>query len=67
MAATNPKGNENYWFNGLPFEGVQKGTIDEGIEDFWFNGLPGESLYPPEVVPPVAGTSNLITLLGVGS
>jgi hypothetical protein len=47
MAATNPNGDQKYWHNGLPFEGVAKSTPeDEGTQKYWFNGLPGESLYP---------------------
>lgn len=44
MAATNPNGNEKYWFDGLPFEGLL--LQDEGTEKYWQDGLPGDALFP---------------------
>jgi hypothetical protein len=53
-ATTN--GTEDFWFNGLPYEGLRKATawVDEGIESYWFAGLSGESIYPTEAQPPPA-------------
>lgn len=46
MSGVNPNGEQKYWFDGLPFEGVAKTTpVDEGTQKYWFNGLPGEYLY----------------------
>jgi len=46
MPIVNPSGNEDYWGEGLPFEGVQKVTSppDPGNEDYWFEGLPANFL-----------------------
>jgi hypothetical protein len=37
-----------YWFNGLPFVGVQNTQADTGTLKFWFNGLPAEALFAAE-------------------
>jgi len=44
--ASDPQGQQQFWFNGLPFEGVLLGSNDAGTQKFWFNGLPEESLIP---------------------
>ncbi|MEM7828035.1 MAG: hypothetical protein QW561_01700 [Candidatus Aenigmatarchaeota archaeon] len=68
MAAQDPAGSELYWFKGLPCTHLQKAVNppDQGSESFWFEGLPATDLFPaaPPVVP--VGSSNLMTLLGVG-
>lgn len=61
MAAVNPQGSEDYWFEGLPAEHLVK--QDEGTEDYWFNGLPGESLVPEVITEVIV---HLRLLLGVG-
>ena len=35
-----------YWFNGLPFEGVEIAANASGTCKFWFNGLPAEHVIP---------------------
>lgn len=52
MAASNPAGEMQFWFNGLPFGGVKLGTNDMGEMQFWFNGLPGGFLFPTAAPPP---------------
>ena len=44
MTAVNPSGNEKYWLDGLPFEGLL--LQDVGTEKYWFDGLPGENICP---------------------
>jgi hypothetical protein len=48
MAAQNPQGNQQYWFNGLPFIGVKQASADTATLKFWFNGLPAQALFPVE-------------------
>lgn len=40
-----------YWFNGLPFVGVQNTSADTSTLKFWFNGLPAEALFAEEQGP----------------
>lgn len=37
-----------YWFNGLPFVGIESASAATGTLKFWFNGLPAEALFPAE-------------------
>ena len=62
-APTDASGTIKYWFNGLPFEGVNKTGNDNGTMKFWFNGLPGEPLFAPATT----STTSRITLMGVGT
>lgn len=48
----NPQGQMQFWFNGQPFQGVQRSGNDGGQMQFWFNGFPYSWLYPPDVVAP---------------
>jgi hypothetical protein len=46
MAGVNPNGDEKYWLNGLPFDGVSFTPADTGTEKFWLDGLSEEYLFP---------------------
>ena len=46
MAAVDPKGNEQYYINGTPYEGVRLQTTQVGTDKYWFEGLPEENLTP---------------------
>lgn len=46
MAASNPNGEMQFWFNGLPFGGIQKSSYDAGEMQFWFNGAPCPYIFP---------------------
>lgn len=61
MAASNPNGEMQFWFNGLPFRGISN-TNDSGEMQFWFNGLPNGYVFPPSGPPP---TSAIKTIFGV--
>lgn len=61
-APTDSSGTIKYWFNGLPFAGIEKSGNDQGTIKFWFNGLPGGYIFAPAVT-----SSKLLTLMGCGS
>lgn len=46
MAATNANGAQQYWYNGVPIEGL-KTANDTGVQKFWYNGVPATDIYPP--------------------
>ena len=46
MTAQDPKGGQKYWFDGLPFSGVENSAASTGEVKFWFNGLPASSIFP---------------------
>lgn len=46
MAASNPSGEMQFWWNGFPFVGVKNGTKDAGEMQFWWNGFPFVSQFP---------------------
>lgn len=46
MAASSPNGEMQFWFQGLPYAGVQNGTKDFGEMQYWSKGLPGGWLFP---------------------
>ena len=65
MAASNPGGEQQFWADGLPWQGVAKSTPnDEGAQLFWADGLPAQYIYPAAV----GGAANASwrNLLGVG-
>lgn len=41
MAAGNPN-EQQFWIDGLPFQGIAKVGNDTGAEKFWIDGLPAE-------------------------
>ncbi len=47
MAASNPNGEQKYWFKGLPYEGLLKAGNEAGTQKYWFQGLPDQNLFPP--------------------
>ncbi len=65
MAAVDPLGDQKYWFEGLPWEGLNK--LDQGTQKYWFEGLSGRDLFPTGVPPaadPVA-YSQMFNPLGI--
>lgn len=46
MAATDPKGNEQYYINGETFQGIRFQPTKIGEGKYWFEGLPEENLTP---------------------
>ena len=50
MAAIDPNGQMQFWFNGLPFAGI-KNANDSGEMQFWFNGFPNRYIFPASVTP----------------
>ena len=46
MAAIDNKGDEKYWIEGLPFQGLRFEPAKPGSEKYWVNGLPEENLTP---------------------
>lgn len=64
MPIVNPSGNEDYWFDGLPFEGVQKVSSppDPGSEDYWFDGLPATFLLSA-ATPASAGAKTQVIMI----
>lgn len=46
MSAIDPQGQEKYWLDGLPEEGLRNRPNDPGTETFWLNGSPAEYIYP---------------------
>lgn len=49
MAASDPAGQFQFWFNGAPFPGVRNGTKDVGQVQFWMSGAPALWLMPPNI------------------
>lgn len=46
MAASDPAGGQKFWFNGVPYQGVDKpGTDTLGLK-YWFNGVPVQTVIP---------------------
>lgn len=48
MAAADPAGAQQYWFNGQPFDGLRPATSppDTGTNSFWSEGQPADWLFP---------------------
>lgn len=65
MSAINPSGGQAYWWNGLPFGGVQLGTNDAGKMQFWDNGLPNQFLFPTAAGGGVIKTINGLAIASV--
>ena len=65
MAAVNPSGEMNYWWNGFPFIGVQNGTKDAGEMNYWWNGFPFISQFPYVSPGAQLKTINGLALAGV--
>jgi|GEM_PF-6748630 len=64
MAASDPQGEMQFWFNGLPFAGVQKSGNDGGEMQFWFNGLPYQFIFPQTSGQPIIKRIATIPFLG---
>lgn len=41
MPIVNPNGNGEYWYEGLPFDGIQKASSPPDVTtgEYWFEGL----------------------------
>lgn len=48
MSAVDPKGDQKYWLDGHPFEGVRLETTKTGTQKYWFEGQPAEQLTPDQ-------------------
>jgi hypothetical protein len=46
MAASDPNGEQKFWFNGQPFPLVKKSGDITGEQQFWFNGSPVQGMIP---------------------
>lgn len=44
--AVDPSGNETYWIEGQPFQGIRKQNTKSGTETYWLNGEPVQELFP---------------------
>lgn len=45
MATPINTGDQTYWGNGMPYEGIRnKGTLT-GSQTYWVNGMPEENLF----------------------
>jgi hypothetical protein len=49
MSYQDPNGSEKFWFDGVPFSGIQVSNQDGRSEKFWFDGVPWAALMPPIV------------------
>lgn len=49
MAASNPNGEQRFWFKGQPFGGVIKSGNTANSQRFWFKGSPFQWLLPPTI------------------
>lgn len=38
-------GQQTYWLNGLPAEGLKNKSAGTGSQRYWFEGLPEENLF----------------------
>lgn len=63
MSATDPLGDQKYWFNGVPFEGLNITANDPGTVKFWFNGVPVDFIFPAAAA--VGGTMKLAGMGGL--
>ena len=48
MSAVDPKGDQKYWVDGFPFEGVRLEATKIGTIKYWFEGQPAEPLTPDQ-------------------
>jgi hypothetical protein len=46
MAAVDPKGNETYWIEGVPFQGIRVQTTKTGNQTYYLNGETAPELFP---------------------
>lgn len=44
--SVDPQGNETYWTEGIPFQGVRKQNTRAGSETYWMNGEAIIELFP---------------------
>ena len=54
MPAQDPQGGQKFWFNGVPFAGVENSAADTAGVKFWFNGVPTPAMFPaggPQIIP----------------
>lgn len=49
MAASNPQGEMQFWFNGFPYQGIKNGILDGGEMQFWDAGFPYQYSFPASV------------------
>lgn len=46
MAAVDPNGDQKYWLDGQPAEGVRLQITKVGTQKYWLDGHPAEDLTP---------------------
>lgn len=46
MSAVDTKGDQKYWFEGQPFEGLRLQASQVGSQKFWADGHPAEDITP---------------------
>lgn len=44
--AVDPRGNETYWIEGVPFQGIRVQSTKTGSETYWINGEATSELFP---------------------
>lgn len=46
MAAQDPQGKEDYYIDGVTFEGIRNQAVNTGDEGTWYDGKSEEHLFP---------------------
>lgn len=46
MAAVDTNGDNKYWIDGIPFEGLRFEPSLVGTDRFWLNGIPETNMTP---------------------
>lgn len=46
MSASDPIGGNKFWFNGVPFSGVNNSATNTAVLKYWLNGVPMDALFP---------------------
>lgn len=46
MAAIDPRGDETYWINGTPFQGIRNQATWVGDERYWFEAQTEQNIFP---------------------
>lgn len=44
--AVNPNGNETYWIEGIPFQGIRNQSTKSGSQTYYVNGETISELFP---------------------
>lgn len=44
--AQDPRGNETFWVEGIPFSGIRVQSTKSGSDKYWINGEAVSELFP---------------------